>query len=292
MRVLVARAGALGDLLLLRPTLASLRAAPVRVTLLAPERPADAVRAEADALVPWDRADVARLIGGDVGVAEAQRILEAPDVVVAYSRSRELIHGLRPVCGRVIVHDPDPRGEHAADWLAGPLREIGVPRIDPGPCGATAAELAFARPWWDRLPPRFLAIHPGSGSARKNWPPDRFAELVRRVSPDRGWLLSLGPADESASSLVEAPGAVVTRDLPPRALGALLSGAGVYVGNDSGVSHLAAAWGAPTLALFGPTDPAVWSPLGPRAHTIRAPTADMASLTVEAVVRALSTIGY
>ncbi len=62
---------------------------------------------------------------------------------------------------------------------------------------------------------------------------------------------------------------MVARALPLRVLGALLSRAGVFVGNDSGVSHLAAATGAPTLALFGPTDPGLWSPLGQRVRVLR-----------------------
>ena len=56
-----------------------------------------------------------------------------------------------------------------------------------------------------------------------------------------------------------------------RTLGAALSRAGLFLGNDSGASHLAAASGAPTLALFGPTDPALWAPVGPSVATLRAP---------------------
>ena len=48
-----------------------------------------------------------------------------------------------------------------------------------------------------------------------------------------------------------------------------LTGAGGYVGHDSGPTHLAAMIGLPTLALFGPTDPAIWSPLGPRVQCLR-----------------------
>jgi ADP-heptose:LPS heptosyltransferase len=74
--------------------------------------------------------------------------------------------------------------------------------------------------------------------------------------------------------------------LPLRVLGALLARAALYVGNDSGVTHLAAAWGAPTLALFGPTDPAQWAPLGPRVRTLRAPDGRMPSLGVASVLEA------
>ncbi len=71
-----------------------------------------------------------------------------------------------------------------------------------------------------------------------------------------------------------------------RTLGAALSRAGLFLGNDSGASHLAAASGAPTLALFGPTDPALWAPVGPSVATLRAPRGVLADLTVDEVERA------
>ncbi len=78
-------------------------------------------------------------------------------------------------------------------------------------------------------------------------------------------------------------GSVVARDWPVRTLGAALSRAGLFLGNDSGASHLAAASGAPTLALFGPTDPARWAPVGPSVATLRAPGGVLANLSVDAV---------
>jgi len=139
-----------------------------------------------------------------------------------------------------------------------------------------------------RLPARFLAIHPGSGSLVKNWPADRFAALARSVSRDRPWLLVEGPAEaETAGVLRAAPGVVIAATLPPRVLGAVLATAGLYVGNDSGVSHLAAAWGARTLALFGPTDPAVWSPVGPSVEVIRSSDNSIESISLEEVLSAI-----
>jgi heptosyltransferase-3 len=79
---------------------------------------------------------------------------------------------------------------------------------------------------------------------------------------------------------------VLARELPVRVLGAVLARAGLYVGNDSGVSHLAGAYGAPTIALFGPTDPALWSPVGPRVSVLRSPTETMAALVLEDVIAA------
>ena len=94
-----------------------------------------------------------------------------------------------------------------------------------------------------------------------------------------------GPADEAAAAaLGGAPDVVLARSLPPRVLGTVLRDAGCYVGHDSGVSHLAAAFGAPVLALFGPTDPAVWAPVGRRVHVLRAPDQLLEDLSVDEVV--------
>ena len=187
-----------------------------------------------------------------------------------------------------VDHAPAP-GVHAAEWYARPLAGLGrVSEADPPVLLPSDAERAQADHWMQRLPPDFIAIHPGSGSPAKNWPAARFAALARTLSPARPWLLVQGPADAAAAALLaREPGAVAARELPARALGALLAHAGLYVGNDSGVTHLAAACGAPTLALFGPTDPAQWAPVGPRVTVIRAPGGRMDHLEVDEVIARL-----
>jgi ADP-heptose:LPS heptosyltransferase len=134
------------------------------------------------------------------------------------------------------------------------------------------------------LPAGFLAIHPGSGSQAKNWPLSRFAALVETVSQGAAWLLVEGPAEAGKlTALRRLPGARVASGIPPRVLGAVLSAAGAYVGNDSGVTHLAACWGAPTVALFGPTDPQSWAPIGPRVRVLAAPGGDLSALALDEV---------
>ena len=139
-----------------------------------------------------------------------------------------------------------------------------------------------------------LAIHPGSGSAGKCWPVERFAALAAAAA--RGWGLRpfflLGPAEEGLAPVLAAalPGGLdvpVVRSPPLRHAFALLSLARAYVGNDSGITQLAAR-AAPTLALFGPTDPRVWHPLGARVAVLRAPGGRLESLTVERVLAALA----
>ena len=289
---LLYRAGALGDILLLRRAVAALHREGRRVTLVAPARAGASLvgpgPSEVDDLVDADAADVAALFSsaGAPSGRLANR-LRGVDLAVVYSRSPDLARGLGALVPRVVAHDPaPPPGRHASRWLARPLEDLGLDlAAEPEPMRPTEAEATAAARLVAPLPERFVAVHPGSGSPRKNWPADRFAALLDALVPGAPWLLVEGPADgEPAARLARRPGATVARGLPVRTLGAVLARAGLVVGHDSGVSHLAAAWGAPTLALFGPTDPGVWSPVGPRVAVARAPEGRLEALTVEEVV--------
>lgn len=99
-----------------------------------------------------------------------------------------------------------------------------------------------------------IVLHPFSGSAKKNWPLQQFRELAEILGPV---VWTCGP-EESLDG--------ATRFGNLADLARWLSGASLYIGNDSGITHLAAAVGAPTLALFGPTDPAIWCPAGARVR--------------------------
>ena len=288
------RAGALGDVLLLRRTVAALHRGGYEVTLLAPASAAAALvgpgPSEVRHLVDWERADVAALVSGHGELpASLRRDAGDHDVTLAFTRDEALVAGLRSLAPRVLVRDPrPPEGMSAARWLAGAVADLGLdPETPPAPCAPTPEESAAARLWHERLPPRFLAIHPGSGSARKNWPAERFLELARRLRPAEPFLVALGPADEAAARAFRGrDGCVLAESLGLRVLGAVLAGAGVFVGNDAGVTHLAAAWGAPTVALFGPTDARVWAPDGTRVRALQSPTPDMDGLGVDAVLEA------
>jgi ADP-heptose:LPS heptosyltransferase len=288
-RVLLVRAGALGDLLLLRPLIAALRAASHSVGLIAPASPAAPLVREVDELFPWERPELAALLAGD-SIGALGQLLARSDAVVAFTRSDSLSRTLSAATAvPVRVQDPaPPRGRHAADWLRDAVRDwVGagsapVASLQPSPDEQAAADAALGR-----LPDGFLALHPGSGSPAKNWPRERFRRLAERLSPRCPFLLVRGEADASACApLAELPGAVLATQLPLRVLGAALHRSGLFIGNDSGVSHLAAAYGAPTLALFGTTDPRSWRPLGAHVEAIRAPGGALQGLEVEDVLAA------
>lgn len=129
----------------------------------------------------------------------------------------------------------------------------------------------------------FVAIHPFSGSGRKNWPIERYrrlSEILAGRLPVR-WILEPGAARPDGVEM-EPP----TPDLWE--LASRLARARLYIGNDSGITHLAAAAGAPVLALFGPTDPALWGPRGARVRVISAPSPGgaMDSIPLEGVLAA------
>jgi ADP-heptose:LPS heptosyltransferase len=114
-----------------------------------------------------------------------------------------------------------------------------------------------------------VALAPGSGHAKKNWPLDHYAGMARLLTEQHGaevwWIL--GPAEAGWQTRLQEkfPGTVL-RLLPGLSLGhlaAVLTHFQLYIGNDSGVSHLAAAVGGPgVVAIFGPSDPVIWAPPG------------------------------
>ena len=272
-------------MLLLRGAVAALRAAGHGVSVLAPSAAGAALvgpgAGEVDAALPWEAAAVASLLALEGPIApEIAQALSPFQAVVAYTGNAALAHALKTTGAEVIAHPPLPpeAGPHAGRWLAQAVAVLGAdPSTAPPTMRATEEEAERARVWLDRLGSGFLAVHPGSGSPRKNWPVDRFAAVIEAIAAGEPWLLVEGPADaEAARPLSALVGAVHAREIPARVLGAALTRAKVYVGNDSGVSHLAAAWGAPTLALFGPTEPKQWAPVAIGCPARPAPRSNVA----------------
>jgi ADP-heptose:LPS heptosyltransferase len=125
-----------------------------------------------------------------------------------------------------------------------------------------------------RTPDGSIVIHPGAGSANKCWPIDRFIELAGRFRAEgRRVRFIIGEVERERWTSGEIDALRQAGDVtePANYLQLLdaLQPASLFVGNDSGPSHLAAIIGVPTFTLFGPTDPAQWKPLGPQTATLR-----------------------
>jgi ADP-heptose:LPS heptosyltransferase len=106
----------------------------------------------------------------------------------------------------------------------------------------------------------FVLILPGSGSSKKNWPAENFAALAQRLN--HRVLVVLGPAETGMAAIFRARSLPVLSEVGLGELAGIAHLARCFIGNDSGVSHLAAAAGARGLVIFGPTAPERWRPLG------------------------------
>lgn len=119
----------------------------------------------------------------------------------------------------------------------------------------------------------FAVIHPFSGGRRKNWPLERFQEVAARLPLPVHW--TAGP---------EEPLEDAVRFDNLWDLATWLAAARLFIGNDSGISHLAAAVGIPVVAIFGPTNPNVWAPNGKQVQVVRAEDGRLESVGVDEVV--------
>lgn len=139
----------------------------------------------------------------------------------------------------------------------------------------------------------WIALHPGSGSARKNWSFEGWVETAARLSaadPSIRFLVTSGEAEDAVIGefvqMLEARDISHARaaHLPLPVLGALLQRCRLYLGHDSGISHLAAACGVPGVLLFGPTRASIWAPRNPGVEVIEAPGGDLSRIRVSDVV--------
>jgi heptosyltransferase-2 len=139
-----------------------------------------------------------------------------------------------------------------------------------------------------------IALHPSSGSLSKNWPTHCWRELAERLleaHADIRIAIIGGEADatvlQSLRSLTADARVSFWENLPLETLASRLASSAIYAGHDTGISHLAAAAGTPSLLLFGPTDPGVWAPPHDHVRVLRAPAGQPEELSVSTVMSAL-----
>jgi ADP-heptose:LPS heptosyltransferase len=173
---------------------------------------------------------------------------------------------------------------HATEQLARPLQKLALFLEEPQwrlpifPLGVKASK---------------IAIHLGSGSESKNWPMDHWGQLIRDLKdkrPNTQLVCITGEAEEARGTVSLAkihPTTERWHSLPLVELASRLGSCDLFLGHDSGISHLASACGVPCLLLFGPTDPATWAPPQPTVQILQAPEGDLALLTLETVREAV-----
>ena len=307
-RVLVLRGGAIGDVILTLPALGALRLAfpNARIDIMGDAKRLCLARhpAYADAIADAERREMYRLFSREPRVPQQlAAYLSAFDLILSYLPMPDatLADNLKRYCpGEVIVWPPQPRGgTHATDHLLQPVLRLASqpppaePRVYPG----TEARQAADRFWRSAgLPERgVLAVHPGSGGRHKLWPLEGWQHVIAWADREGvPGVLICGPAEaeRNLGPLLSglSPSWKVLRNASLPDLAGILAKCDVFAGHDAGVTHLAAAVGTRTLALFGPTDPLVWGPRSQRA-CVMSPASltplGLDNLPAEAVIQTL-----
>lgn len=201
---------------------------------------------------------------------------------------------------RAVYHfelPPGPEGGDEVEHNAAPLRALGieVPAVPPH-LEATAAAKSAAHAFVQREIPGtgpLVVVHPGAGKQPNMWPVDRFAATLETLQREFGVRLvaTEGPRDAPVVAALRAKLPTIARwSAPLGATMGVLSLADAVLSNDTGIAHVAAALGRPTVVVFGPTDVQRWKPRGDHVRAVASTTGFVADVTEEPVLAALRVI--
>lgn len=205
---------------------------------------------------------------------QLHRIIGAYHAIILFSFSEDLKDSIRRLTAQNVYRvAPRPKPEekiHIAAHLLSSLTAAGLFQDSMDPDGSFLQFTARGQrdPGYDAS---HIILHPGSGSSRKNWPLSNYVQLADMLGK-RGMRTTFicGPAERKMVSEIERSGHAVHAGDDLVVFSKLLEKAGGFIGNDSGISHLSAYLGVPTVAIFGPSDPHRWRPIGPSVSVVRA----------------------
>ncbi|MBM4346962.1 MAG: glycosyltransferase family 9 protein [Deltaproteobacteria bacterium] len=291
--MLVIHQGALGDFILALPVLSALRRAFPNARPVMMGYPRILQLAEgrfyADGIFSIDQKGMATFFVREGSLDRTlSQFFSAFELIVVFGKDAEgpLIRNLKRVCqGRILHINPLPNwdeGVHLSEYLLKQLTRYGIPFSETYPkLHLNESDRKWGKYFWMEkgIKPeersRVIIFHPGSGSRKKIWPLNRFLELFRHLQSQlkATFLIISGPAEgpevQKAFEELEFHDLVLAKGLSLVQLASVMEGCGLFIGNDSGISHMAAALGLPTLAIFGPTDHRVWSPRGEKVGIVR-----------------------
>lgn len=304
-RILVIRGGAIGDFILTLPALKALRDGQPQAHMEILGYKHIAVLAEnrfyAQAVRSIEYGGLARFFASNSELpAELTDYFASFDLIVSYLYDPDRVFetnlrrcGIQNlICGPAQIVQT---AGHAAGQLARPIEELGInvanlsARVFP-----SVEDREFARDFLASVPQPIIAIHPGSGSLEKNWPLEKWIALFSqnsRFSNFERLVVISGEADNAFTDQLEREwknrDVRFARNLSLPRLAAVLEDS-IFIGHDSGISHLAAAAGANCILLFGPTDPNIWAPKNDNVQILRAPSSRLADLRIEQVEAAFA----
>ncbi len=295
-KILVIRGGAIGDFILTLPVLAALRRQFPDAHLEVLGYPHIASLALhgglADAVRPVEARALATFFAdwGDLDDAMA-RYFSSFHIIVSYLYDLDGFFAENvKACSKAQFiqgpHRPDEtQSLHATDVFLKPLERLAIFDTDPVP------QLSFTSTQVASAP--VLAIHPGSGSEKKNWPAPQWAELLARVTSGTSWNILLVGGEAEGSRLAELAAPLpssrvrIAQSQPLPELAITLRTCIGFVGHDSGITHLAAAVALPGVALWADTNETIWRPRSPAFRVLRS-SDGLAQLSPETVFTVLN----
>jgi heptosyltransferase-3 len=280
-KILVIRGGAIGDFILTLPVLSALRQQFPNATLEVLGYPRIAQLAVTGGLADAVRSIEARPLAvffarGGILEPELQEYFAGFAIIISYLYDPDGIFeaNVRRSCkGQFIAgpHRPDEsKNEHATAVFLEPLKRLAifdpdvVPRLTFSEGGAPSS-----------LRSNCIAIHPGSGSEKKNWALEKWIDLARQLlnSHAASLLIIGGEAEwakiEKFKNALPHRGAEFAFNLPLPTLAGRIASCSLFIGHDSGITHLAAAAGVPVIALWADTSPDIWKPSGNHVTVLR-----------------------
>jgi len=277
LKALIIRPSALGDTLLLAPALYQL-ADKVTVSLLGRKPGIDFLKPFLVNCLDYEKGGWHTLFSEQPHCKD----LSLPDVdrVISFlsDPSGSLNKGLRKCLKNIPIFSfpPFPPREekiHAASYLASCLKKSGLP-INPEKAIDEAQRIPLLVEGKPSRSDGTIVLHPGSGSKKKVYSPEFWLNLIRNkaLGISHKCILLLGPAEEKWDQIISKELSEIEIDIihsPHKdRLLSLLKKASLYIGHDSGVTHLAAMLGPRIICLFKNSDPLQWAPLGPDVTVI------------------------
>ena len=285
-RVLLIRLRSLGDCVLTTPAIHLLKNAfpRVRIGVVVEDRfaPVFTGNPDIDEVLPPRirnvaafRADLCiNLHGGTRSIALTAASAATYRAGFAHFRGGAVYNIRIPTAQRILEVE---RKVHTAEHVASVMFYLGTPKME-----IPRARL-FAPPASPQVKP-YAVIHPFASSPEKTWRADGFLEVARSL---RGMDVHfIGAATDDLNTFKEFP---TVAGAPLKQTMTLISGASLFIGNDSGPAHLAAAYGVPQVVIFGNSDPVIWNPWRTRAEIVEA-QGPIAEVNAEQVLEAIDRV--
>ena len=305
-RIVVIRGGAIGDFILTLPALKALRDACPRAHIEILGYKHIAVLAEnrfyAQAVRSIEYGALSTFFAKNSELpAELANYFASFNLIISYLYDPDRIfeNNLRGYGVESLLCGPSKIAEkagHAARQLARPVEDLGIRVVDlTEKVFPSIEDRQFAGEFLRLLQPPIIAIHPGSGSKEKNWPLENWIALFSRghgrLEKRASLIIISGEADKAQIEQLEREwknrDVRFAKNLSLPYLAAVLERS-IFVGHDSGISHLAAAAGANCILLFGPTDPSVWAPQNDNVQVLHAESRNVRDVEIGPVEAALA----